>query len=169
MTPTHTAALNVARESFAMLRTAVDGLPIEAADWTPAPDTNSLDVLASHCITSARFWFGCGSGVRASATGYQRGERAPSFEAHGKGTAELTAMIDAFQPELMAILEAGTEADLDVTVDWPGEQTDMAVRSGRECLFHAVAHLREHVGQAQLMRDVWLARNPGLPRAVRVT
>lgn len=158
MTATHTAVLNVAQESFAMLRAALEGLPPEAADWTPAPGTNSLDVLATHCVTSARFWVGCGSGARGSATAYQRGERAPAFAARGNTPAELVAMLDAFQPELSTILGRGTEADLDAIVEWPSEQTEMAVRSGRECLFHAVAHLREHVGQSQLMRDLWLAR-----------
>ena len=50
------------------------------------------------------------------------------------------------------------DADLAVTVDGAGEQTDVPTRTGLECLFHALAHLREHVGQAQLMRDLWLAR-----------
>ena len=32
--------------------------------------------------------------------------------------------------------------------------------SGAEILVNGVGHLREHVGQAQLMRDLWLARGP---------
>ena len=158
MTPTHAAALKLARESFDMLRTAIDGLPMQSMDWTPAPSTNSLDVLATHCVTSSRFWFGCGSGVHGSITAYQQTERAAAFETRGKGADDLVAMVDQFQSELAGILGAGMDADLAVTVDWAGEQTDVPTRTGLECLFHALAHLREHVGQAQLMRDLWLAR-----------
>jgi uncharacterized damage-inducible protein DinB len=157
MTPTHAALLPVVQNSFGMLRTALDGLPDEAAGWTPAPNTNSLTVLTLHSITSARFWLGNGSGRRASLERYRAEDRAPAFASSGKSIPGLLDAIDAFLPEIEAILSAGDEVSLTAAIEWPADEPDDQPRSGIGCLFHGVAHLREHVGQAQLMRDLWLA------------
>ncbi len=158
MTPTHAATLIVLRESLGMLRDAIDGLPDEAADWRPAPGTNSVAVLVTHSITSARFFLGNGSNRPGSIVRYRAEERARSFEASGVAVAGLVKAIDAFIPEAEEMLANGDEASLAAIVDWSAEAPGEPVRSGVECLLRAVAHLREHVGQVQLMRDLWLAR-----------
>ncbi len=163
MTPTHAAALQVASESFAMLTAALDGVPDEAAGWMPAPATNPLAVLVTHSVTSARFWLGAGAGKTGSMRSYQQNERSASFSVHGDRIADLVALVRRFQPELEAILSEGTATSLEATVSF---DTDSLARSGVECLFHGLAHLREHTGQAQLMRDLWLAAHP-LPDAPR--
>jgi hypothetical protein len=158
MTPTHAAALDVAQESFAMLRTAIEGLPDEAADWAPAPNTNSLAVLTNHCVTASRFFFALGSGTKGSIKDYFAGERATAFKATDGNVAGLLKLIDAFQPELQAILAKGDAANLDARISWP-DVPAQPERTGVDWLFRATAHLREHVGQAQLNRDLWLARS----------
>lgn len=141
-----------------MLRDAVDGLPPEALDWRPAPGTNSVTVLVTHSITSTRFWLGNGAGRIGSIIAYRAGERARSFEESG-GTAEkLVAVIDAFAAEADAMLAAANEDALTARIDWTAEDAKEPVREGVEALFRALTHLREHVGQVQLMRDLWMSR-----------
>ena len=158
MTPTHAALLPILRNSLAMLREALDGLPNEATGWTPAPNTNSLTVLTVHSLTSVRFFLGNGSGHARTIAAYRAEDRTPAFASQGQPSAELIARIGATLPELEALLENASEADLTVKMTWPPEDAATLPATGGGCLFHAIAHLREHVGQAQLMRDLWLAR-----------
>ncbi|MDZ7727149.1 MAG: DinB family protein [Dehalococcoidia bacterium] len=155
MTAAHAAALEVAKESYGMLREALAGLPDEAMDWRPAPDANPLGVLVLHSISATRFWFAAGSGESVSLSTYRNEERAPAFQAAGKRRTELEAAIDSALPELESLLRQGSADDLDATCSWP-EDPGMT-KTGVQCLMHALAHLREHVGQAQLTRDLWLA------------
>ncbi|MGH2607963.1 MAG: DinB family protein [Tepidiformaceae bacterium] len=159
MTPTHQATLDVTRQSFAMLKEAITGLPDEAFDWTPVPGTNSLTVLTRHCIAASRFFGGVASGVPGSIAEYRKGDRAQAFHAMGGSAASLAAAIDGAIAEAGQILSKGTDAHLAELIGWPDEAPDMPTRTGAEILVNGVGHLREHVGQAQLMRDLWLARN----------
>jgi uncharacterized damage-inducible protein DinB len=158
MTPTHAAALKVAQESFATLRTAIAELPDGAANWVPAPNTNSVAVLTTHCVTAARFFYSEGSGTRGSIAAYRAGERSAAFATQNATIADLIALIDAFQPELEAILSEGDPASLEAGISWPEEDPGEPERSGVDWLFRATAHVREHIGQVQLTRDLWNAR-----------
>jgi hypothetical protein len=140
-----------------MLKEAIAGLPDEAFDWTPAPNTNSLTVLTRHCIAAARFFFQVASGQPGSIAEYRKGDRAEAFKAQGGNAAELIRAIDEFLPEMGSILAGGSEEDLAAMTGWPDEAPDVPTRSGAEILVAGIGHLREHVGQAQLMRDLWLA------------
>ncbi len=156
MTPTHIAALNVAKDSFDMLRASLDGLPDEALDWSPAPGvTNPLSVLIVHSLTASRFLIGLGCGRAASLTEYRVGERAASFATRGVTVPKLIAKVDALEAEVSGLLEAGTDAHLAAWIDFP-EDASFA-KTGTQCLLHGVAHLREHVGHAQSLHDLWLA------------
>lgn len=139
-----------------MLREAIAGLPDEATDWRPAPNTNSLAVLVMHSIPATRFWLAAGSGRPVSLAAYRTEERAPAFDVANRSRAELEAAIDTAIPELESLLREGSEEHLGATCSWP---EDPAMdKTGAQCLVHALAHLREHVGQAQLTRDLWNAR-----------
>lgn len=158
MTPTHHAAINITRDSFAMFAEALEGLPDEALSWRPdARDTNSIAVLATHCVTAMRFWLPLGAGDVGSIAEYRLRDRAPSFEVGGASATDLKASFDRVLVELEASMANGTEAHLTARIEWA---EDPSIKmTGAEALFRAVGHLREHVGQAQLMRDLWLARN----------
>ncbi len=158
MTPTHQAALDVTRQSFGMLREAITDLPDEAFDWTPAANANSLTVLTRHSLAACRFFFGVVSGQPGSIAEYRKGDRAEAFRAQGGTCATLTAAIDDALNDFETVLAPGAEAHLNEMIGWPDEAPDIPTRSGREILINGIGHLREHVGQAQLMRDIWLAR-----------
>jgi uncharacterized damage-inducible protein DinB len=157
MTTVHHAAFVVAEESFAMLRDAVAGLPNEALDWKPAPESNSLNVLVLHSISATKFWMAAGAGAQRSIADYRESERAPAFEAKGRSAAELEAAINTAIEDLKDILSKGTEEHLVAEVSWPEDPS--MTKTGARGLFHAIAHLREHVGHAQSVRDLWLARS----------
>lgn len=149
------ATLVVARESFAMLREALDGLPDEAMDWTPVEGTNALGVLTMHSITSTRFWIRAGIGDDVSFDEYRTQERAAAFESKGKDASSLVAAIDQCVQELERILQGADPAAVEAT-RWPDDPS--MTKTGARCLVHAIGHLREHVGQAQLTRDLWRAQ-----------
>lgn len=157
MTPTHQAALSVSRDSFAMFAEALEGLPDEALSWRPqAENSNSIAVLATHCITSTRFWLALGAGQVGSIDVYRRDYRAPSFEVAGAAAGELIGQFEAVMAALADVMSQGTDSHLTARIEWP-EDPSLKL-TGAEALFRSVGHLREHVGQAQLMRDLWLAR-----------
>ncbi len=150
------ATLTVARDSYGMLRAAVEDLPPGALDWKPAASANSLAVLTMHSISATRFWVRVGAGDMVSLAAYRADERGPAFEAGGLGAEELTAEIDRAVEELEEILGRGDASTLETMREWP-EDPGMN-KTGMTCLVHALGHLREHVGQAQLTRDLWFAQ-----------
>lgn len=138
-----------------MLRDALEGMPPEMADWTPAANTNSVNVLVAHSIAATRFFVGLGSGRPGSIKRYRSEDRARAFEARGSTPAELISAVEAFARELEELLAAGTPEDLQRVNSWRDEGETEVEPTGVEALFRAVGHLREHVGQVQLMRDLW--------------
>lgn len=160
MTPTHEAALDSARDSLGVLKEILSGLPDEAMSYVPVPDGNSLAVLTAHALSATKFLYACGSGKASSFLEYRNGERASSFEVKDGTVASLTAAIDAGLADFAQILSLGSEENLGHIVSWPNEE-GAPVRTGALCLVHGAAHLREHVGHAELTRDLWLAIQSG--------
>ena len=158
MTPTHQGALQIVRESFAFLQSAVDDLPEEALEWKPLPSANSVSVLVMHSITATRFFLRAGAGRPGSIVEYRATERADAFRTAGLEKAELRARMEAFLPEAEAILASGTEAHLAETIEMAtNDGLPVPTRNGAGSLFASIGHLREHVGHVQLMHDLWLA------------
>jgi hypothetical protein len=158
MTPTHAAALAIVRESLAMFRDALQGLPDEALLWKPAPSANSLAVLAVHSVSATRFFLKCGCGQVGSIAEYRRTERAAAFGTSIASSGDLLSSLQALSDDAELTLSAGVERHLIEPVSWPDADPPVPTRTGAGSLFAAVGHLREHVGQAQLTRDLWLAR-----------
>lgn len=151
MTPAHQAALNIARDSFDMLRASVTELPDEALSWSPAEGMNSISVLVAHSLVATRFLFGLGCGVPRDFQTYRANERAEAFVDTAKTVKALLAELDGAFADLERLCAAGTEEDL------MRESTTMDTAPGLQFLMHALAHLREHVGHAQALHDLWLA------------
>ena len=158
MTPTHQATSDVTRASLQMLRATIEDLPDAALDWSPVAGMNSLAVLVVHALTSTRFWLGNGAGQLRSLSDYRKSDRLPSFKSTGITADELRRRIDETAAEVERILATGTEAHLSATVSFPEDPPES--RSGAACLVSGVAHLREHVGHAQSVRDFWMATSP---------
>lgn len=157
----HAATLTILRESFAALRDTLDGLPPAALDWKPYPDGNTLAVLTMHSIAATRFWIAAGCGQPRSLAEYRSGERQASFEVKGRVAPDLQASIDGAVEQMAGLLGQGTAEQLERKLEWPEDPS--VKRTGAESLIHAIAHLREHVGQAWMTRDLWERRGTELP------
>jgi hypothetical protein len=118
-----------------------------------------MAVLVRHSLSALPFFFACSAGKVGSIAAYRAGDRAEAFQEQGGSAKELQALIGKAMPALEQILASGSQEALDAVVEWPTEDPTLR-RTGLEALINIVAHLREHVGQAQLMRDLWLAANP---------
>ena len=156
-TPTHLAALEDIQDSLKWLREVIAGLPVEALDWVPAPHANSITVLTSHALPSNTYWMQAGSGQRPSHAAYVSNFRNQAFDAKSLSESDLVSLIERAERDAEAALRQGTVEHLadHFTLD---DEPDEPPVSGATCLVHGASHLREHVGQAALMRDLWLAR-----------
>ena len=146
---THT--INIALDD---LSAAIDGLPDHALDWVPATGTNSMTVLVRHGISATKFLSAAAAGLRPDRPAYFAGDRAEAFQSAGVTAALLQAEIAAAQAPIEAILARGGDVALTEVAAWSEDGT---TPTGAQLLIHGLGHLREHVGQAQLMRDLWHA------------
>jgi Protein of unknown function (DUF664) len=148
-------ALSALKVALTDLDDVLAGLPDAALDWRPAPEANPVTVLARHSLTAAKFLVGTGAGLAPDRQAYMTGDRAEAFAAAGATVAGLRAEVAAAGEELSTICGRGTDAALAAVAPW---ELAGAPRSGAYLVMHALGHLREHTGQAALIRDLWKAR-----------
>lgn len=128
----------------------LEGLPHEALDWAPGPETNSLAVLATHVAQSDRYWIGQMAGGEDA----QR-VRSAEFEARGRSAGELIALLEAELAHSRGVIESLTLEDLGATYAHPERG---AVRVGWS-LLHALTHTALHAGHMQITRQLWDQRS----------
>jgi uncharacterized damage-inducible protein DinB len=149
-------------ERLAMLhediKLAIRDLPVEALDWTPGPDMNSINALVTHAAGSERYWIGEVAGQDPSGR-----VRDIEFEARGLAAEVLIAQLDHVLNHSQRVLDGlsaealgavrGAERgsvrshdpdDSPLTVAW--------------ALFHALEHTGLHAGQIQMTRQLWEQR-----------
>lgn len=134
----------------------VAGRDAEDLNWRPtAPAANSLYVLATHTIANAR------QGLLVVLCGHPDDrDRDAEFRADGDSTEPLEQGWRELRAELLDRLAALPPARLDEKLQHPrqGEMT------GRETLLLVATHAAEHLGQAELTRDLRDAnRDSGAP------
>lgn len=129
---------------------AIQGLTIEALDWTPIhqPDTemNSINVLVTHICGSERYWIG----EIACSDDFNR-VRAAEFEVRGLNSVELSAKITAATQYAESALQTLSIGDL------PLEKS--RTRDGKPvtvgwALLHALEHAAIHLGHIQVTRQI---------------
>ncbi len=85
---------------------AIEGLPDEALDWVPGPDTNSINILVIHLTGAERYWIGAVALKEPTDR-----VRAKEFQVHGLSAAELKKHLveedDFCRKALQAILPGG--------------------------------------------------------------
>ncbi len=140
----------LARELDRLVK-VVDGLDDEAVNWKPhSPSANSLLVLATHALGAAEDHV-----VRQVAGKPITRSRDAEFAAHGSA-AGVRARADEVKRRIDEALR-----DFDPARVGEERDTPAGKRTPRDMLIHAVAHAAEHAGQAELTRDLWLARATG--------
>ncbi len=148
--PLLTSARDILRRAHDDMRAAIDGLPSDALNWRPTPaDTNSIAVLAIHSLSSTRHWLS----VAVDEPPPSR-DRDAEFEATARKPAELLHFVDSATAVCLSLI------DKDRVVDWSALRDP---NGGRQlfaawALLHALEHLREHVGQISLTRQLWEQR-----------
>ena len=135
------------------LREVVSGLDVAALDWAPAAETSPIAVLIRHGASATRYLLGAAATGRANREQYIAGERAQAFAQRPADADELLGMLaglEALVRHLVAELPVERLGE-PVTFEGAFEGTPP---TRAWMLLHAVDHLREHVGHAQLTRQL---------------
>ncbi len=131
----------------AAIEKAVAGLPLEALDWRPGLEMNSIAVLVAHTAGAERYWIGDVAGQEPSGR-----VREAEFEVAGVETAVLLTRLQDVLTHSRTVLESLTLADL--------EQERVSPRDGRVftvgwALLHGLEHTALHTGHIQMTRQMW--------------
>lgn len=149
--PTLSAARDILSDSLDELRKALDGCSAEELNRRPGgEETNGLAVLAAHALGSTRSWLSLAVGAALP----QR-DRDAEFLVVVENPAAFLGRVDAWAGECRALLETDLPFDPSRTgaAPWRTYDQDEPV-SAAWALLHALEHLREHVGHAQLTRQL---------------
>lgn len=127
----------------ARMRAVVKDLDEIALNGVPAEGENSIAALITHTLGSEKGWL-----HRAAGRPFKR-DRKAEFRAKASA-ADLASALDATEPLVKDLLLATEEA---------GYRTTLTLDDGRKitvayCVTHALTHAAEHVGHAELTRDL---------------
>lgn len=140
--------LNGLRDQMAK---TIAGLPTEALDWTPAPNTNSLAVLVPHTSGSERFLIAQTIGGIDT-----HRDRDAEFRVRGQDVATLTGLLAQAKNDTEAVLRRLTEAELNQGREFRGRTV-----TTRWCILHTIEHLAQHLGHAEVVRVLWETKTEG--------
>jgi hypothetical protein len=148
--PVLAQARDILGESFAEVRRCLADLPQAALVWCPTADeTNSLAVLTSHALGSTREWL-C---VALDQPPPPR-VRAEEFGAAFPDADAARRHAEAVIGDCERVLAAGQIDDWGRLRQRANGETVTAAWA----ILHAIDHLREHVGQMMLTRQLWQAQ-----------
>ena len=132
------------------LNRVIADLPVEALNWSPGPEMNSLAVLATHTAGAERYWIG-----DVVARDDSQRDRAAEFRAQAVSAQALIDRLDTALAHSRGVLEQLNLATLD--------EKRLAPRGGDEvtvawALTHALEHTAIHLGHMQIVRQLWTQR-----------
>ena len=150
--PVLASARYLVGESLKELRSSIEGLPVEALNWRPAGDaTNSIAVLATHTVYATRLWLSMAMGAPLPER-----DRDSEFRASVDDSAALLRLVDQLSEVCLAVLRSAEEVDWAAMRRTAGRGGDAPPEvAAAYALVHATEHLRGHVDQAGLTRQVW--------------
>jgi hypothetical protein len=147
------AARSTLDDSLRQLRTAVEGLDAEGLNTAPAgADSNPIAVLVVHALASTRSWLAVATGAPPPPR-----DRPREFEIVVVDVPGFVASVDAGAGacrDLLAGIDTLDVARTGVAPWRPGAAASEPVTAAW-ALLHALDHLREHVGHAQLTRQLF--------------
>lgn len=151
--PILTGAQEGLLRSFGEMRRCIEGLPTDGLNWRPVGDeTNSIAVLVTHSLHSTRSWLSVAVGEPLPAR-----DRPSEFVETGQDAKAILALLDSMSGDCLALADPARAVDwsaLRETAARPNPADSREVTAGWAVL-HAVEHLREHVGQMMLTRQLW--------------
>jgi uncharacterized damage-inducible protein DinB len=131
---------------------SLEGLPVEALDWVPGPEMNSLSVLVAHLTGSERYWIGVAINEAPER------DREAEFRIKGLDVEELKGRLNFADDFARKALASLSLEDLDAVHRSP--RNDKKFSAGW-CLAHALEHTALHTGHIQLTRQLWDLKKPG--------
>ena len=134
------------------MSSALGNLPVEALNWSPGPDMNSLAVLAAHTAGAERYWIG-----DVVARDDSKRDRAAEFRARADSALALIERLGAALAHSRSVLEQLTLPALDEKRLLPRDGDEVTVAWA---LAHALEHTATHAGHMQIMRQLWEQRQP---------
>ena len=134
------------------IKGALVGLPVDALDWQPGPDTNSIAVLVVHIAGAERYWIGDVAGQEPSGR-----NRAAEFEISGLSAAALGEYLDESLRHARAIVGRLSVADL--ARPRPSERHERTFTVAWS-LLHALEHTAVHSGHIDLTKQLWEEQAP---------
>ncbi len=133
---------------------AISGLSVEALDWVPGADMNSLCVVIVHATAVERFLVGDLAAQISS-----NRVRATEFEAKGLDEAALVKRLDDTLAFVSETVSNFTLDDLSAVRELPAgankPATTMDTLTVGWGLMHALSHTALHLGHAQITRQLW--------------
>jgi len=147
MHPLYAAMFDHLQQFDSQMNDLIDSLPTEALDWLPGTDMNSVAVLVTHICGAQRYWVGS-----ASREGMLPRNRPAEFLTQDVTNASLKADLAHTLEYSREVLASLTADDLTrpCTVLREGQPVTVAW-----ALVHAVQHAALHLGQLQLMVQLW--------------
>lgn len=138
---------NNLQELHADVRLALKGLPLEALNWSPGKEMNSMAVLVVHLAGAERYWI-----VDVLTGKPSTRDRNAEFKVQGISEGELVKRLTEAENTIQLTLESLALDDLN--------ESRTSQRDGRQfsvgwALCHALKHTALHLGQIQLTRQLW--------------
>ena len=138
---------------------AINELNVEALDWVPGPDMNSLCVMIVHATAVERFMVGdMASHIPSNRV------RAAEFQAKGMDEVALIKHLDDTLDFVHETVSKLTLEDLIATRELPPGATKplttMETLTVGWALMHALMHTGLHLGHAQITRQLWDQQHP---------
>jgi hypothetical protein len=141
-------------DRFAVLHNEIKksfrGLSIEALDWVPAADANSISVLVTHLAAAERYW-----AVDAALGKTSTRVRPEEFLVKQLSEKDLISKLDSTFEEITSAYQDLEMVDLSVMRQ--SENRDTEFTSGWAIL-HALEHTALHLGHLQLTAQWWKER-----------
>ncbi len=153
--PVLASARDLVSESVTELRSSIQGLPVEALNWRPAGEqTNSIAVLATHTLHSTRMWLSVAMGAPLPER-----DRDSEFRVAATDAGALLRLVDKLSEDCRVVLQSAEDMDWAALRRTQGRGGDVPTEvSAAFALIHATEHLRGHVDQISLTRQLWEQR-----------
>ena len=129
---------------------AISGLSVDALDWTPSGETNSINVLVTHLAAAELFW-----AVDIALGKDSDRERPKEFLVRGLREQDLIETLDSAMQALELAFQGLKLTDLKQIRHSKQHQMDV---SASWAILHALEHTAIHVGHIQLTVQMWKSR-----------
>jgi uncharacterized damage-inducible protein DinB len=148
------SARKLAGDSLSQLNASIEGLPVEALNWRPTVASNSVAVIVTHTVGATRLWLRMAMGLPLPER-----DRDAEFRAEPTDANEFRGFVREMSADCAEALQSADAVDWSASRQTQGRGGDAPPEvAAAYALIHATEHLRGHVDQVSLMRQLWEAR-----------